>query len=747
MSAVPGFGFEWDPRSDRMQMEPTGLELLGLSASADGISRQRYLERLRVEDREPVLAIFGELSVQQPTYHVRYHLHRADGTELALDERGAAAFDAEGRVLRVTGFTMAVSAGCGEGSLRRSLAELEGIYANAPVGLCVLDRMLRFQRVNARLAEMNGLPPELHIGRSVYDVVPDLSGQIEGFARRVLEDGEPVLEQEVRGELPDRPGEQRTWLQSWLPLRGADGSICGINLVAREITEQRNAEGRLAASNARFRSMAQTVPDILFTADAQGRCDYVNQRFHEVTGMETQRALGLGWLKALHPEDRDGVVTAWQNAVHSDAGFSYRYRLCCSDTAWRWFETRARPVPGPHGEHYWFGACSDIDELVRTREALEEADRQKNEFLAILGHELRNPMAPVRSAVDVMRTLAPEEPKLRWAIQVIERQSRHMGRLLDDLLDISRIIRGKLSLEMRVIDIVEVVEQAVDGAAHLIEQRGHRFDIELPEEPAYLEADASRLAQVLVNLLTNAAKYTPEQGHIRLVVEGRSGLCLVRVIDNGEGIDPQLRGDLFKTFSQGRRRLDRAPGGLGLGLSIAARLTELHGGRIEVDSEGRGRGAELRLCLPRAEAPVAMPAQPNEAEPLQPHKARVLVVDDNPDVAEGMGTLLEVLGYPVQVCLSGSEALDAAAKFGPRLVLLDIGMEDMDGFETARRLRALEPDPSRMRLIAVSGYGDAGFQARAREAGFDEHRVKPLGREALVALLRAVDAPSDAALG
>jgi len=632
-----------------------------------------------------------------------------------------------------------------EERLRRHLSELEGVYANAPVGLCVLDRELRFQRVNAVLADMNGLPAAEHIGRTILEVAPDLAEQAAGFARRVLEDGEPVMEQELRGATAARPGEQRIWLESWLPIKAADGHVAGISVVAREITEQRRAEDRLAASNARFRSMAETVPDILFTADAEGHCDYVNRRFERVTGMSAERALGLGWLDAVHPDDHDAVAAAWRRALKRTESLAYRYRLRCADGAWRWFETRIRPVPDALGDRRWFGAASDIDELVRAREALEEADKQKNEFLAILGHELRNPMAPVRSAVDVMETLAPEHPKLRWAIGVIDRQSRHMGRLLDDLLDVSRIVRGKLSLETRIIPVGEVVDQAVDGAAHLMEARRHHFAVDLPEQPIYLDADPSRLCQVLTNLLTNAAKYTAEAGHIRLSVEGRVGLCVIRVSDDGEGIDPELRAGLFDAFTQGRRQLNRAPGGLGLGLTIAARLTELHGGRIEVHSEGPGKGAEFTLFLPRCDTPPVAAPTTEEEQTLEGEPPRILVVDDNPDVANGMGMLLEVLGYPAQVCLSGAEALDMAERFQPRLVLLDIGMDDMDGFETARRLRAVHEDPTCMRLVAVSGYGDAAFQAQGRQAGFDEYLTKPVGRRDLLRLLRSLDEPGEAA--
>jgi PAS domain S-box-containing protein len=626
-----------------------------------------------------------------------------------------------------------------EERLRQHLAEIEGVYANAPVGLCVLDRDLRFRRVNARLAEMNGIPAAAHIGRTLHEVAPELAAEMQPFAVRLLERGEPVLDVEIHAETAAKPGERRTWLESWLPIKNAAGEVTGINVVARELTEQRLAEKRLAESEARFRTMAETVPDILFTADPYGHASYVNQRYYRITGMPPGSALGMSWLEALHPDDRDGVVAAWADNTAHPKGFSMRYRLCDRSGCYRWFETRARPIFDKRGKlAKWFGAASDVDELVRAREALEEADRQKNEFLAILGHELRNPMAPVRSAVDVMEAIDPEDSKLRWAIGVVDRQSRHMSRLLDDLLDVSRIIRGKLKLDKRLVRLEEIIEDAVDGARHLIEQRGHNLEIALPDTPVFLQVDVSRLAQVLVNLLTNAAKYTHEGGEIRLRAEARTGVVVIRVIDNGQGISEELRAGLFDAFTQGRRELNRSPGGLGLGLAIASRLTELHGGRIEMHSAGADAGAEFSLFLPRAEPPAETTAVPGPRAEAPREAVKVLVVDDNEDVARSMGVLLMLLGCEVQTRFSGAEAIDAAREFQPRLVLLDIGMDGMDGFETARRLRAAEPDPERMLLVAVTGYGDPGFRSMGRKAGFDQHLTKPVGRERLTALLDAV---------
>jgi CheY-like chemotaxis protein len=351
-------------------------------------------------------------------------------------------------------------------------------------------------------------------------------------------------------------------------------------------------------------------------------------------------------------------------------------------------------------------------------------------------------MAPVRNAVEIMASIAPEDPKLCWAIGVVDRQSRHMARLLDDLLDVSRIVCGKLALDLRRCPLAAIVESAVDAARPLIAARQHRFDLELPDEPLYLEADSTRLSQVLTNLLNNAALYTPDGGRIRLCAQGQDERILIRVIDNGEGIAPELRARLFEAFTQGPRPLDRAPGGLGLGLVIAARLTTLHGGHIEAHSDGPGQGAEFRLSLPRTAPESAARVPAAHAEQPIAAALKILVVDDNAEVAQGMAALLEHLGQQVAVALSGVEAIAIAPRFSPRLVLIDFGMAGMDGFETAQRLRTLEPDPQRMRLVGVSGYSDARMQEMGRRAGLDQQLIKPVGRDILAELLRRIAASS-----
>jgi two-component system CheB/CheR fusion protein len=373
-------------------------------------------------------------------------------------------------------------------------------------------------------------------------------------------------------------------------------------------------------------------------------------------------------------------------------------------------------------------------ELQRRAEALAEADRRKDEFLAMLGHELRNPLAPIRNAVQVLRRLGPPDPNLRRTTDLIDRQVQAMARLVDDLLDVSRITGGKIKLQREQVDLAAVVARGVETVRPLIDARGHALAVALPREPLRVEADATRLAQVVSNLLHNAAKYTEEGGHIWLTVERRLGEAWVRVRDDGLGIPTELLPQVFDLFTQGDRSLARSEGGLGIGLTLVKKLVELHGGGVEAHSEGPGRGSEFVVRLPvlPRQAPVEVGAEPDGHTPVPPR--RVLVVDDNVDAAESLALLLRVERHEVRTAHDGPTALHVAEAFRPEVVLLDIGLPRMDGYEVARRLRG-QAGFQKALLVALTGYGQDEDRRRAEEAGFDAYLVKPADPAALHELL------------
>ena len=372
----------------------------------------------------------------------------------------------------------------------------------------------------------------------------------------------------------------------------------------------------------------------------------------------------------------------------------------------------------------------------RAEQALREADRRKDEFLAMLAHELRNPLAPIRNAAQVLKLVGDGDAKQRWAREVIERQTQHLTRLVDDLLDVSRITQGKVKLAREPLDLSAVVQRAVEASRPLIDARRHHLTVVPPPEPVRLAGDLTRLVQVVGNLLNNAAKYTDEGGHIRVEAAREGAEAVLRVRDDGMGIPPDLLPHVFDLFIQADRSLDRSQGGLGIGLTLVRQLVELHGGRVEARSAGFGQGSELTVRLPAASPGAAEGVEAVAGESAQPapRALKILLVEDNLDSAEMMTFLLTLGGHEVRTAHDGREALEAARAFLPQAVLCDIGLPGMNGYELAARLRE-QPDFRRTPLIALTGYGEEESRRRSREAGFDYHLVKPVEPAALDALL------------
>jgi signal transduction histidine kinase/CheY-like chemotaxis protein len=378
----------------------------------------------------------------------------------------------------------------------------------------------------------------------------------------------------------------------------------------------------------------------------------------------------------------------------------------------------------------------------RTEAAFQELDRRKDEFLAILAHELRNPLAPLSNSLEVLR-LAENSPELMGQTRgVMERQVRQMVRLVDDLMDVSRMTRGKIELRRQRTELAAVLECVVEAARPVLEALGHELTVTLPPEPVFLDADLSRLAQVFSNLLNNAAKYTERAGHIRLTAERQESEVVVKVRDDGIGISGDVLPRIFDIFTQGDRSLERAQGGLGIGLSIVRGVVELHGGSVVAHSAGPGQGSEFTVRLPVLLAPTGeIQAAEGDGEPaaVPPHR-RILVADDNADSAESLALLLTLRGSEVRIAHDGWEAVEAAAAFRPDIVLLDIGMPRLNGYEAARRIRE-QGRGERVVLIALTGWGQDEDRQRSTDAGFDFHLVKPVDFAALEQLLASFEIP------
>ena len=369
---------------------------------------------------------------------------------------------------------------------------------------------------------------------------------------------------------------------------------------------------------------------------------------------------------------------------------------------------------------------------------LEQADRQKNEFLSMLAHELRNPLAPIRTGVDVLRLRGDNQPDVVWARDMIERQTTQLVRLVDDLLDVSRITGGKIRLEMESVDVAAIVATAIETSRPLIDEAGHELHVSMPDEMLSVNCDRLRLAQVLSNLLNNAAKYTRGGGSIWLSVNREEAEAVFRVRDNGIGIPPEMLSKIFELFTQVERSLDRSRGGLGVGLTLARRLIEMHGGRIDVASDGPGLGSEFTVRLPVVSAAVVETVATGDSsasEPTPRVPLRILVVDDNVDAADSVAWLLRHQSHDVRTAHDGRSAIEMAAEFRPRVVVLDLGLPKVDGYEVSRRLRN-SADTRDALIIAVSGYGQDEDRRRSTEAGFDYHFIKPVDFQTLLGVLR-----------
>jgi PAS domain S-box-containing protein len=579
------------------------------------------------------------------------------------------------------------------------------------------------------------------IGKPITILIPPARIDEEARILERLRRGEPIKHYDTVRRRKD--GTEINVSLTVSPVRDKNGRIIGASKIARDITERKLAEEALRESEAKFRTLTEVAPALIWFDDAEGNCLFVNQRYLDFSGKTPEELQGAGWHLFLHPDDAEDYIADFQAAQREHRAFHHRTRAMRHDGVWRWIESYAQPLFASDGTFLGHvGVSPDITESVESEEALKEADRRKDEFLATLAHELRNPLAPIRAALEIMRRDEMEE-KDQQAREIIERQLRHIVRLVDDLLDISRITQGKITLQTETTELREVIEIALETARPAIEGAGHTLEVSLPDEPIYLEADETRLSQVFLNLLTNAARYTQPGGKISIKAETGDHQVAVSVRDTGQGISAELLPHIFEIFKQGLHGRKPEQSGLGIGLSLVKRLTEMHGGTVEAQSEGPGKGSQFIVRLPLASVDQrAASSRPNRrkrkpaTEPvltdLKPRK--VLVVDDNPDAAEMLEVLLTMDGHKVRKAYNGQTAVDLALEFQPDLIFLDIGLPDIDGYEVAERIRGQLP---RTLLIALSGWGQETDRRRSAEAGFNLHLVKPLDFAKLPELLVA----------
>ncbi|HEY7914218.1 MAG TPA: ATP-binding protein [Blastocatellia bacterium] len=507
--------------------------------------------------------------------------------------------------------------------------------------------------------------------------------------------------------------------------------------MARMRRESARREQQLRHSERLYRAIGESINYGIWVCEASGKNIYASESFLKLVGLTQEECSEFGWGRVLHPDDIETTMAAWTECVREGTFWEREHRFLGVDGKWHYILARGVPISDDDGNILcWAGINLDISALKQTEQALQEADRRKDEFLAMLAHELRNPLAPIRNAAQVMRKMDTPDPQLHWARDVIDRQVEDLTHLVDDLLDVSRITQGKVTLKKERVDLESVVARAVETSRPLIDARKHEFAITLPPEPVQLEGDLTRLGQVVSNLLNNAAKYTEEGGKIWLAAERAGDELVLRVRDTGIGIPAETLPHVFDLFSQADRSLDRSQGGLGIGLTLVRSLVEMHGGKVEASSDGPGHGSQFVVRLPALPeyAQEARFAPSSDGAPVKSATCRILVVDDNVDSAESLVLLLRLYGHEVLMAHDGPETIEAARSFNPQIVLLDIGLPGMSGYEVAAALRA-EHGATRLLLVALTGYGREEDRRRALESGFDYHIVKPIDPDILQSLI------------
>jgi PAS domain S-box-containing protein len=497
--------------------------------------------------------------------------------------------------------------------------------------------------------------------------------------------------------------------------------------------ERARAEDALRDGAATLAAIGEVAPDFLWVTNASGEVVYINRQWFEYTGQTPEELKSLGYLSVVHPDDQEHVRIEGGKALTEALPFEGEFRYRRKDGEYRWFWSRSMPLCGPGGELVKrVGIAVDVTERRKLNAELREVDQRKDELLAMLAHELRNPLGPIRNATQALRHSLPKDEFITKLRDMIERQTAHLARLIDDLLDVSRISRGKILLQQDLVSLNVLARNCVDDYRNAFESNHIELLVSLSDEPIWVHGDPTRLAQCIGNLLSNAQKFSPRGGRVRVALWSEGDMSVLSVEDGGVGMDPDLLGRVFTPFTQAEQSLDRSGGGLGLGLALVKGLIELHGGTVRADSPGKGRGSVFTVRLPRAPAPTRR-EEPPAANPAE--KRRIVIIEDNIDAAESLSLLLSMGGHDVSTAATGTDGINLVRAERPDVVICDIGLPGgVTGYDVARAIREWDKTGAPY-LIALTGYGRDDDRKRAADAGFDVHLTKPIAPAALELLI------------
>ena len=755
--------------SERRQLD--GRNII---ADTEQPSRTWLQEYIHPDDQPYVMEVVKEAIRTKTMFELEHRVRRVDGTLGWTFSRAVPMLDAQGEIVEWFGAASDVTdRKLAEEAVRESEERYRNLFNSMDEGYYILEMIFdeherpvdfRFLEVNPSFEKQSGLHNAT--GKRMRELHPDHEEHWFEIYGKVALTGEPVRFVNEAKALEGR------WFDVYAFRVGGRDSR-RVAVLFNDITRRREFEEALRQAERNLRFIMDSLPQKIFTATPDGDLDYFNPQWTEFTGLSFEEMTDSGWTRLVHPDDLNEKVQHWQHAFETGQPFQSEHRLRRADGEYRWHFSRATPMRDEAGHiTMWVGSNTDVHDIKQVEAALKERatelsdlHHRKDEFLAMLSHELRSPLAPISNAVQLLGLQrGSESPIQHQARSIIERQLGQLQHLVDDLLEVSRITSGKIQLRLERIVVSDIVYSAVETVRPITEQRQHELKVSLPQEPIWLYADAARLQQVLVNLLTNAAKYTAEGGHIWLTVKDvTSGdwrvasdekiksrhtasapptqlsplvtpHVVIRVRDTGSGVAAELLPHIFDIFTQAERSLDRSQGGLGIGLALVQRLTELHGGKVEASSV-IGQGSEFVVRLP------SLPLPPDTTLPLVADKIiptsrllRVLVVDDNVDSAETLGMLLRASGHDVRTAHDGPSALSAALEYVPDAVFLDIGLPLMNGYEVAKRIRE-QPDLENVLLIALTGYGQDTDRQASLLAGFEQHLVKPARLEQMLQIL------------
>ncbi|MDQ4122148.1 MAG: PAS domain S-box protein [Acidobacteriota bacterium] len=620
-------------------------------------------------------------------------------------------------------------------ALRESEERFRSIVTQVTAGIAEVDLTGRFNFVNDRYAEIVGYSPkELLGGMRMQDIThpDDLKINYPLFEKCITE-GKPFV---IEKRYIRKDGTEIWVNNSVSPELDEDGKTRYVTSVTIDITERRKTEEALRESEERLGAMFEQASVGIVQVTLDGQLVMPNAGFCKIIDYNEDEVCSLNMRDICHPEDYEKEVELTRQLFAGEIpDFTIEKRYIRKDGSVIWGQKTTTLIRrGTEEPLYALAIVEDISERKRTQEALREGDRRKDEFLATLAHELRNPLAPIRTAIEIMRR-GEDKLKGQHAREIIERQTGLLIHLVDDLLDISRITQGKINLRKECIDIADSIKAAIETVNPFVESQRHSLDVRLPDDAVFVEADRNRLTQIVFNLLHNSAKYTEPGGHILLIAAREADEAVIRVRDNGIGIQFEMLPAIFDMFAQTAVGEKRAQGGLGIGLSLVKKLVEMHGGTVEAHSEGEGKGSEFIVRLP-----LAAQQKPERKKEKQVFKKaadtekprRILVVDDNADAANMLEVFLSMESHEVATAYNGRDALEKAAELKPDTAILDIGLPDMNGFELAKLLRAEFPEAC---LIALSGWGQDEDRRRSNEAGFNHHLVKPVDVEELKKIL------------